>query len=602
MSVLTPVPSADPGRPGGFRRDGQPHTVVSGALHYFRVPHALWEDRLRRLLALGCTTVETYVAWNFHAPRADREPDFTGDRDLGAFLDLAGRLGLDVLVRPGPYICAEWELGGLPAWLLADPRLRTGARGTNLRSSDPAWLKHVDAWFDVLIPVVAERQAAHGGPVVGVQVENEYGSFGDDRDYLQHLADGLRRRGITELLFTSDGPTALMLQGGTLPDVLATANFGSRTEEAFATLLEHRPGTPTMCLEFWNGWFDHWGAEHHTRPAEDAAAELRTMLEGGHSVNLYMAHGGTSFGVWAGANASPEGRLQPTVTSYDYDAAIAEDGTCTPKFWAFREVVTAVLGTEPPQPPPPSRRLPVQTVEVEASGLALDTVLDGVDPVRGVAPSSLEDLGLLHGAVRYRTTVRGPVRAPLRLPGVGDLARVRLHTPDGDQTGLVSELDVDPAFGTEVELDVPAGEHRLDVVVSSLGRVNFGPFLGERKGLRSARLDHQHLFGWEQRGIDLTEQPELDWSAAGDATGPGFFRAELTVDEPADGFLALPGWHHGYVYLNGFNLGRYWNPAGPQQTLYAPAPLWRAGANEVVVCELVAPGTRVELVAEPVLG
>ncbi|MVA76776.1 beta-galactosidase [Auraticoccus sp. F435] len=604
MTFLDLAVSED-GGPGRFLRDGQPHTIVSGALHYFRVPRALWGDRLQRLAAMGCNTVETYVAWNFHVRRPDAEPDLTGDRDLGAFLDEAGRQGLDVLVRPGPYICAEWDLGGLPSWLLAEEGLRTRERGVNLRTADPAWLRHVDAWFDRLIPVIGSRQVSQGGPVVAVQVENEYGSFGDDRGYLQHLADGLRARGITELLFTSDGPSSLMLRGGTLDDVLATVNFGSRSTQAFSTLLAERPGTPTMVMEFWNGWFDHWGGPHHVRDAQDAAAELDTMLAGGHSVNFYMGHGGTSFGVWAGANAADDGTLQPTVSSYDYDAPIAEDGTLTPKFWAFREVVAARTGRELPEPPAPAPRQRPRDVELTGPVLGLEQVLDAVAPVRAAAPPSMEDLGIHHGVVRYRTEVAGPEQATLTLPGVGDLAAVRLTGPDGQQQqGLVSQLRVDPAFVDRVELDVAAGTSQLDVVVASLGRVNFGPLLGDRKGLHSARLSYQHLFGWSAQGLDLTELPELDWSAAADGRtdGPCFQRVELEVDSPADAWLSVPDGHHGYLFLNGFNLGRYWNPAGPTQALYAPAPLWRTGVNEVVVCELVRPGRRLQVLDEPRLG
>lgn len=586
--------------PGRILRDGQPHTVISGALHYFRVPRALWSDRLARLAAMGCNTVETYVAWNFHVPHPDRAPDFDGDRDLGAFIDEAGRQGLDVLVRPGPYICAEWDLGGLPSWLLADPRLRTREQGVSLRTSDPAWLEHVDAWFDQLLPIVAERQASRGGPVVAVQVENEYGSFGNDHTYLQHLADGLRRRGIVEPLFTSDGPSALMLTGGTLEDVWATVNFGSRSAEAFATLQEHRPGAPTMVMEFWNGWFDHFGGPHHVRDVGSAAAELTEMLTGGHSVNFYMAHGGTNFGVWAGANET-DGVLLPDVTSYDYDAPIAEDGTLTPKFWAFREVIAAHTGQQPPEPPAAPARQRPQRLTVDSAVLGLDAVLDTVPAVTSAVPRSLEDLGLHHGVVRYRTRVRGRLEQTLTLPQVRDVARVSL---DGTTVAHLSGLTVDPLLSPSVRLEAETGEHALDVTVASLGRVNYGAMMGDRKGLSSARLDYQNLFGWSQQGLDLTELPALDWLAAvtDPADGPAFARCTVSVDAPADVWVALPGWHLGYVFLNGFNLGRYWNPAGPQQALYAPGPLWRAGENELVVCELVAAGREVELVDEPRLG
>ncbi|TDE96047.1 beta-galactosidase [Occultella glacieicola] len=599
-----------------FLRDGVPHQIISGAVHYFRIPHPLWEDRLRRLLAMGANAVETYVAWNFHVPHAGTAPDFTAGADLGGFIDLAGALGLDVIVRPGPYICAEWDLGGFPSWLLADD-----AAAGALRTSDPAYLAHVGAWFDVLIPIIAERQLTRGGPVIAVQAENEYGSYGNDADYLRAMVDGLRARGIDVPLFTSDGPEPLMLAGGTVPGLLATANFGSRQAEAFAELARVRPDQPGMCMEFWNGWFDHWGTPHHRRDAASAAEELAGMLADGRSVNFYMAHGGTNFGVWAGANChdleddAAEPQYQPTITSYDYDAPIAEDGTLTAKFDAFRDVIAAHTGRTPPAPPPPAARLAPRAVEVTAT-LDLAAVLDGVAPIRGAIPRSFERLGIHHGVVRYLTTVDATTTpippADLHLDGLADLASVVVN---GALIGRLGRTRADAAYGPardglRITLDRPV--NTIEITVASLGRVNFGRHLRDEKGLRAVRYSHQHLFSWTHAGLDLTTLPELDWTAAATAAvGPvgGLHRAvvELTEQDRArDAYIALPGWHHGHVFLNGFNLGRYWNPAGPQRTLYAPAPLWRAGANELVIAELTlpadAPGGPIEIRDTPQLG
>ncbi len=598
LTQVTPVR-----QPGYFERDGEPHQIISGALHYFRVPRQLWADRLQRLAAMGCNTVETYVAWNFHQPWAGTSPDFTDDRDLGNFLDLAASLDLDILVRPGPYICAEWDFGGLPSWLLAEPQLIN-----TLRTSDPAFLRHVDQWFDSLLPIIVARQASHGGRVVGIQVENEYGSYGNDHGYLEHLRDGLLKRGADALLFTSDGPEQRMLANGTLDNCLAGINFGSGQEEAFATLRNFRPGTPTICMEFWNGWFDHWGTNHHVRSAEEVATELRQLLAAGHSVNLYLAHGGTNFGVWAGANNfdSESGPgYRPTTTSYDYDAPIAEDGTLTPKYWAFRSVITDQLGHELPAPPADLPRLAAQRAQVSAM-LTLESVLDEQQAANSRAPRSFEALGVHHGVVRYRTHVAPPVLdAELRLAGLADLATVKINS---SVVGRLGRASLDPDFPTGCRVSLPA-DSTQDIVVSSLGRVNFGPRLWDPKGLSSVRLDDQYLYGFEQAALDLTVLPRLDWSTASStyaATDPeepqAFHRAVLTIAEPADGYLRLPNWRHGYVFLNGFNLGRYWNSIGPQQTLYAPAPLWHPGDNEVVVLELVRPGRTVELTAAPDLG
>lgn len=583
---------------GRFVRDGEPHQLISGALHYFRVPPALWTDRLQRLAAMGCNTVETYVAWNFHQPFADQEPSFEGDRDLGAFLDRAAEAGLDILVRPGPYICAEWEFGGLPSWLLTDPAVRRA-----LRTSNPLYQDQVDRWFDALIPVITPRQATRGGRVIGIQVENEYGSFGNDTAHLAHLRDRLVELGIDVWQFTSDGPGRLWLQGGTLDGTLATVNFGSRQESAFAALAEHRTGQPEMCMEFWNGWFDHFGGEHHTRAGDDAAAELAGMLEAGRSVNFYMAHGGTSFGVWAGANAVEDGGtvvLQPTISSYDYDAPIAEDGTLTAKYDAFRDVIMKHTGVTPPEPPPLPERLPAGTATV-TERVSLAAVLNRQPVIESVTPLTFEELGVHQGVVRYRTSAGGPYpEAKLTLDGLADLGTVIIDDAVRARVGRMPLDDRFPAGPATVEL---AAQNTVDVLVSSLGRINFGRHLGDSKGLAAVRLDFQHLMGFRQSALDLTSLPELDWTDPEPGPDqPGFHRAELEIERPADGYLALPDWHHGYLFLNGFNLGRYWS-IGPQRALYAPAPLWRAGRNELIIAELGGgSGTMIELRDAPDLG
>ncbi|MFD0564829.1 beta-galactosidase family protein [Kitasatospora saccharophila] len=331
----------------GFRLDGRPLRILSGAVHYFRSRPEQWPDRLAAARAMGLNTVETYVPWNLHEPAPGR---YARLDELDAFLDEAHRQGLWTIVRPGPYICAEWDNGGLPGWLTA----RLGRRA---RTGDPGFLAAVDAFFDVLLPRVVERQWGRpGGTVLMVQVENEYGAFGSDRDYLAHLARGLRERGVTVPLFTSDGPEDHMLAAGTVPGVLATVNFGSDPEGAFAALRRHRPEDPPFCMEYWNGWFDHWGRPHHTRDAADAADTLRRILAAGGSVNLYMAHGGTNFGTTAGANhADPpfnstdwtHSPYQPTTTSYDYDAPLDERGLPTAKFEAFRQVIADFAAEQP---------------------------------------------------------------------------------------------------------------------------------------------------------------------------------------------------------------------------------------------------------------
>lgn len=575
---------------GGFRRDGRPHQIISGAVHYFRVPPSLWEDRLRRVRALGLNTVETYVAWNYHE-RTRGEVDFTGPRDLARFITIAGELGLDVIVRPGPYICAEWDFGGFPAWLLREP--------VTLRSSDPAYLVHVDAWLDALIPVLLPLQSTNGGPVIGVQVENEYGSYGSDAAYLEHLRSGLVARGIDTWLFTSDGAGPDWLVNGTVPGVHATANFGSQPREAITALREFQPDGPDMVMEYWNGWFDHWGEDHHVRDADDAATVLAELLRLGASVNLYMAHGGTNHGLWNGANHPEEG-YQPTVTSYDYDAAIGEAGELTAKFFAFRDVIAAHTGVTPPPPP---GQLPRQAPAALIPN-AWASLLDHTDlfaaPKTAPRPLSFEELDADHGLVLYRgSTFVPPDGRDLILAGIADRAQLIV---DGIDVGTFDRNDPEPRIPMLPGDD--DGRCELKILVENQGRTNFGPPLGGRKGLDAVRLCNRTIHGWSSQALRIDEKGWLDgirWGVDAPSAGPKLARFSVDVDGPADGFIALPGWGKGFVWLNGTMLGRYWE-IGPQATLYAAAPLWRPGLNELVVLELLHPGSVVELRDQPDLG
>ncbi|MFE7244856.1 beta-galactosidase [Streptomyces sp. NPDC057580] len=579
-----------------FLRGGHEHRVVSAAVHYFRIHPELWRDRLQRLRAMGCNTVELYIAWNFHQPTPG-PARFDGWHDVAAFIREADSLGLDVIARPGPYICAEWDLGGLPAWLLADDFLR-------LRTADPAYLAAVDQWFDQLIPVLAELQTSRGGPIVAVQVENEYGSYGNDKAYLEHLKDGLVARGIDCLLFTSDGPEPRMLAGGTLPGVLATANFGSRPGEAFTTLATFQPDAPLVCMEFWNGWFDHHGGPHHVRDTTDAAEALDGILAAGGSVNIYMGHGGTNFGWWAGANHTGKTLADPgylaTITSYDYDAPIGEAGELTEKFHAFREVIGRHVPLPDTELPAQPRRVDPRTVPATRVA-SLRGSLDLLSAaLRRPAPEPIEKLGHHCGLVHYRNHITGPGGpATLTVDGIRDLAQIFL---DGHLVGVLERDDPSPT----IELSVPEGGAELEILVEPFGRVNYGPHLADRKGLvAGVRLDHQHLFDWDIRVLPLDDLTALPTTAAAETDdGPAFHRAVVDLPEAADAFLSVPGSHRTLVWLNGFLLGRLRTEKGPQRTLYAPAPVWRAGANEILVLDLAAAATplTVELRAEPDLG
>ncbi|WP_235032549.1 glycoside hydrolase family 35 protein [Actinacidiphila yanglinensis] len=596
-----------PGRPpapilshpeGELLRDGEPHRILAGSLHYFRVHPEQWQDRLAKLAALGLNTVDTYVPWNFHQPRRTA-PRFDGPRDLERFLGLAQDTGLDVIVRPGPYICAEWDNGGLPSWL-------TGLPGMRPRTSHPAFLDEVARWFDVLVPKLAAAQAAYDGPVVAVQVENEYGSYGDDAAYLEWLRDALVARGISELLCTADGPTELMQDGGSLPGVLATATFGSRAGQAARLLRERRADEPFVCAEFWNGWFDHWGDPHHVRSAGSARDALGEILDEDGSVSLYMAHGGTNFGLWAGANHDGT-RFQPTVTSYDSDAPIPEHGVPGAKFFALRERLRetrardagAAAGPERDRPlPPPAALLAPRTLRVRPGAGLLDGLLAMSTAVRSPYPLSFEELGQPSGLVLYRAWPRVPNGShEVTVTGLHDRAQV---FADGVLVGVLDQETGSFAVeGTGARV-------RLELLVENQGRINYGPLLGQGKGiLDGVRIERRLVHGWEMRELPLDEwSPDdvrLAPSTAAPAGGAGFATASLTLSEPADTFLALPGFGKGFAWVNGTLLGRYWE-IGPQVTLYVPAPLLTSGANTVTVLELERLGDRIELRDRPELG
>ncbi|OXS55241.1 beta-galactosidase [Cohnella sp. CIP 111063] len=571
-----------------FTYNGQSIRVLSGAIHYFRVVPEYWEDRLLKLKACGLNTVETYVPWNLHEPQEGRYV-FEGIADLVGFIELAGRLGLHVIVRPSPYICAEWEFGGLPAWLLADPGIR-------LRCFDERYLEKVDRYYDALLPKLVPYLCTNGGPIIAMQIENEYGSYGNDIKYLEYLRDGMVRRGIDVLLFTSDGPEDFMLQGGMVPGVLETVNFGSRADEAFAQLRRYQPDGPLMVMEFWNGWFDHWGEEHHTRDAAEMAEALDDILRAGASVNFYMFHGGTNFGFWNGANHHLT--YEPTVTSYDYDTLLSEWGEPMDKFYAAREAIGRYVELPELSLPEPLARTSYGTVRLTERA-DLFTALDKLSaPVRRACPEPMEAVGQGSGFILYSTRVSGPRRDnELVLQHVRDRVLVFV---DGRYAGVVERWapEADP-----IRFDIPAEGVRLDILVENMGRVNYGPLLKDHKGItEGVRLGNQFLYDWEIRPLPLDDLSALVFNGE-QGQGPAFYRGTFAVEgQPADTFVALDGWTKGVVYVNGFNLGRYWSK-GPQRRLYVPGPLLREGDNDIVVFELHGTNAaEVALLDSPDLG
>lgn len=551
-----------------FLRDGAPHRILSGAIHYFRVHPDQWADRIRKARLMGLNTIETYVAWNAHEPRRG-EWDATGANDLGRFLDLVAAEGMDAIVRPGPYICAEWHNGGLPVWLTRDERIR-------LRSSDPLFLAEVGTFLRRVYEIVTPRQVDRGGPVVLVQIENEYGAYGDDADYLAELVRITRDSGITVPLSTVDQPQDRMLRDGSIPGLHRTGSFGSQVAERLATLRAHQSTGPLMCSEFWDGWFDWWGGVHHTTSATDAAAALDALLAAGASVNIYMFHGGTNFGLTNGANH--KGRYLPIVTSYDYDAPLDEAGDPTAKFHAFREVIAKYAP------------VPGETVLAAAPRVAAVAPLQPLGPWTDAPapeavhadPPSFEELDTLVPLVRYETVLPAADDDGLRPLAFGEVRDAALVSVDGVPVGRLSRT------AGERSLRIPSG-HLLTVLVEEQGRVNYAHRLGEAKGLiDGASLDGEPLRSWRATPIDPATTATgvaMAGGATGTEPGPSAWTAEVHLDAPSDLFLDTAGWGEGYVLVNGFLLGRY-RRTGPQRTLFAPAPVTRAGANTIIVREL----------------
>jgi beta-galactosidase len=558
-----------------FMDNGKPVRLLSGAMHYFRIIPEYWRDRLLKLKACGLNTVETYIAWNVHEPK-EGEFRFDGMADVCAYIELAGSLGLHVIVRPSPYICAEFEFGGLPAWLLADSDMQ-------LRCSHPAFLRKVDAYYDTLIPRLLPLLSTNGGPIIAVQIENEYGSYGNDVKYLDYLKQALITRGVDTLLFTSDGPTDALLQGGSVPGVLATANFGSHPTSSFAKLQEYQPDGPLMCMEYWNGWFDHWGKPHHTRDAADAAAVLEEMLSLGASVNFYMFHGGTNFGFYNGANCQEPNLYEPTITSYDYDALLDETGQPTEKYFAVRNVIARYTEmANLPELPAPAPRQAYGRVELIEQAALFEQLEALSDPVQVIAPLPMEKFGQQYGFILYSTRVSGPrPEERLFIQEVRDRALIFV---DGEYKGTIERSQTVQSL----PIAITPGGARLDILVENMGRINYGPYLKDAKGItEGVRLGFQFLFDWTVRPLPLADLARLSYDRRQSASqeGPLFCRGTFRAEACADTFIDMQGWTKGVVFINGFNLGRYWE-RGPQRTLYVPAPLLRTGDNEIVIFEL----------------
>lgn len=556
--------------------DGEPYQILSGAIHYFRVPPAYWEDRLRKLKACGFNTVETYTCWNLHE-RKEGQFDFDGMLDLEKFIETAEKLDLNVIIRPGPYICAEWDFGGLPSWLLSYPNMA-------VRCDDPQYLAKVTPYYKQLFDRIRPHLCTNGGSVIMMQVENEYGSYGDDSNYVRKVSKLYTDNGIDCLLFTSDGTSRWMLSGGTLPELLAVANFGSKPKERKEIMKAFKPDQPFMCGEFWCGWFEHWYEEHKAHKPQEIGRMVQEFFDIGGSFNFYMFHGGTNFAFTNGANYDIKQNLyQPTVTSYDYCAPLSEAGDVTETYFVIREIIEKNTGKKAPALDiSDTPKAAYGEVTADASADLLENIKNLASPIHTAYPQTMEQLGQDFGYIVYSTHIKGPIEP---LPLIFTHLHDRAHIFVGGKLVGIRERG---RRMDEVTVEVAAGETlALDILVENMGRINYGPKLFDQKGIVGGiRLGQRYHFGWDHYCLPMEDLSALDWKAATPSDRPTFYKGTLTInDTPKDTFVRLQGFTKGFVTVNGHNLGRYFNPAGPTKTLFLPAPFLQKGKNEFIIFE-----------------
>ncbi len=556
---------------GHFLLDGKPFQIISGEMHFARIPQEYWRARFKMARAMGLNTIATYVFWNYHEPEPGKF-NFEGNADVAKFVKTAQEEGLWVIVRPSPYACAEWEFGGYPWWLQEE-------KGLKVRSKDPRFIELSTRYFNQLGKQLTPLQITRGGNIIMVQLENEYGSYDKDKEYLALNKDIIRKAGFDVDLYTCDGPT--QMPNGYLPGLLPAVNGLDNVKEVKALINKYHDNKgPYFIAEWYPAWFDSWGLEHHVVPAADYVGRLDTILSSGVSINMYMVHGGTTRGFMNGANMSARDPYAPQTSSYDYDAPINEAGNATPKFMAFREVIMKHLppGVTLPEVPAPAKSVALPGITLTEHASLLENL---PEPVLSDRPLTFEDLKQGYGYVLYRTMVKGPVKGLLNIQYVRDYAIVLVN---GKRVALLDRrLRQD-----SVEVDLPAGDVTLDIFVENNGRINYGPFLNDnRKGI----TERVTLAGKELTGFRMYKFPCEDFSSLkfkkGDVSGaPVVRRGTFVVNDLGDSYLDMRQWGKGAAWLNGQSLGRYWN-IGPQQTLYIPAPWLKKGKNELIVLDLL---------------
>jgi beta-galactosidase len=555
-----------------FLLDGKSFQIISGEIHPARVPAEYWRHRIKMAKAMGCNTIAAYIFWNYHETSEGVFDFSTGNHNLKEFFKIVQEEGMWLILRPGPYVCAEWELGGIPPYLLRIPDIK-------LRCMDPRYMAAAEKYMSKLADEFKPYLVTKGGPIILVQVENEYGSFGNDRNYMARLKQVWIENGVDVPFFTGDGPTAYMLEAGSLPECAVGLDSGSSLAD-FELANRMNPGVPVFSSETYPGWLTHWGEKWARPDTAELVKEIRFLMDNKKSFNLYVIHGGTNFGYTAGANSGGKG-YEPDITSYDYDAPINEQGTATPKYTALRKVIGSYLPEGSKLPPVPD---PIPSTDIPGIKMEYFTsVWENLPaPIYSVQPKPFEGYSQDYGFILYKTKLIGHKKGKLTVSDIHDYATVFLN---GEYIG---KLDRREGINTITIPESKVKDPVLEIFVEGMGRINFAQFLIDRKGITDrVTLNGMTLMNWDIFQFPMDDGFVKTLKASGNAgTRCGvFFKGKFNLSKPADTFIDMSDYKKGIVWVNGHNLGRYWD-IGPQKRLYCPASWLKQGENEVIVFDL----------------
>lgn len=558
-----------------FLLDGKPFQIISGEMHPARIPEAYWRNRIRMAKAMGCNTIAAYIFWNYQEPKKGVFNFTEGNHNIARFIRIAQEEGMWVLLRPGPYVCAEWDFGGLPPYLLKIPDIK-------VRCMDPSYTRAVKRYIANLALQVKDLQASHGGPILMVQIENEYGSYGNDQNYIHWLADLWRQNGIDVPFYTADGAAPYMLEAGSLEGA-AIGLDPAAGEAAFAEATKMNPDVPSFCSELYPGWLTHWGEKWARTDTTQLLKNVRWLMDHQKSFNFYVINGGTNFGFYAGANATGSGEYQPDVTSYDYDAPINEMGHPTDKYFALRRLIAGYLPKGKKLPPVPKTPPVIEISNLQPRHMA--SLWDNLpEPKKSAQPRPMEMYGQNYGYILYRTKLVGHKSGTLHITSLHDYATVFI---DGHYVGTL-----DRSKG-ENSIKLPETDSRfpqLDILVEGMGRINYGQYLIDRKGITDrVTLNGITLMNWDVYNLpmDTTYIHHLHFSDNSQNQPGIFFRGTFTLKKIGDTYLDMSKWKKGVVWVNGHNLGRYWN-RGPQTRLFCPGAWLKKGENSIILFDMHA--------------